>query len=74
MIKKLRIHASGDRTEQVIDIEDARAWNYYDPTALVVVENEMVRSYGELVDIASHARFSGKDILDVHFMVTLTGG
>ena len=74
MVKKLRITASQDKTEQIIDIEEARNWDFFDPTALVVVENQLVRSYQELLDIASTDKHKDEEVLDVHFMVTLTGG
>jgi len=74
MIRKLVVKSATSKKEEVVDIEDARDWDYYDPHALVVVENQLVRSYQELLDIASSDSVKGRDILDVHFMVTLTGG
>ncbi len=74
MVTKLRIKSSQSKTEQLIDIEEARKWDYYEPSSLVVVENQLVRSYQELLDIASRDGVKEKDVLDVHLMVTLTGG
>jgi hypothetical protein len=33
-----------------------------------------VRSYQELLEIASEDKVKDREFLDVHFMVTLTGG
>lgn len=74
MAMKLRIKSSQNKTEQIIDIDQAREWDYYEPSSLVVVENQLVRSYQELLEIAAGDSAKGKDILDVNFMVTLTGG
>jgi hypothetical protein len=74
MPKKLRLGAQSGQRESVIDIEEARDWDYDDLTRLVVVEREPVRSYEELLAMAREDRFKGKDILDVFFMMTMTGG
>lgn len=74
MPKKLRLGAQSGQKESVIDIEEARGWDYDDLTRLVVVEREPVRSYEELLSLAREDRFKGKDTLDVFFMMTMTGG
>lgn len=74
MPKKLRLGAQPGQPESVVDIEEARSWDYDDLTRLVVVEREPVRSYEELLALAREDRFKDKDTLDVFFMTTMTGG
>ncbi|MBI4333812.1 MAG: hypothetical protein HY673_21330 [Chloroflexi bacterium] len=71
---KLRVYSSRNRSGDIMDMEEAREWDYYDPAALVVVENELVRSYNELLAVASRPGTRDKELLDVHLMITLTGG
>ncbi len=71
---KLRVHSYDNRSGQMMDIEDARSWDYYDPGTLVVVEHQLVRSYGELLEIASRPEVRDREFLEVQLMVTLTGG
>ena len=71
---RLRVFSSQNKTGQIVDIEEARNWDFYDPAALVVAENQQVRSYEELLEIASRPGVEDKELLDVHLMVTLTGG
>jgi hypothetical protein len=74
MVRKLRIMSSCDHPGQTVDIEEAKDWNFFDPTALVVVENHLIYSYEELLEIASTDGLKNKEILDVHLMITCTGG
>ena len=74
MARKLRIMSSCADHGQTVDIEEARHWDFYDPTALVVVENHLIYSYEELLEIASTDALKDKESLDVHFMITCTGG
>ncbi len=75
MIKTLRVKSATNRKEEIVDISAARDWDYFDPNALVVVENQLVHSFDELLKIASsYISDAKKDTLDVYLMVTLTGG
>ncbi len=75
MIHKLKVKSASNRKEEVIDISEARNWDYFDPNALVVVEHQLVRSFDELMQIASTYKSDDrKDSLDVYLMITLTGG
>ncbi|MBM2832811.1 MAG: hypothetical protein HW414_1863 [Dehalococcoidia bacterium] len=74
MATKLRLKGQTGQEEKVVDIAEARNWDYYDLQRLVVVEREMVRSYDELLSLAGSERFKDKDTLDVFFMITMTGG
>jgi hypothetical protein len=58
----------------IIDIEEARDWDFYNLHRLVVVEHEMIRSCDELLALAQEERFKDKDTLGVFFMITMTGG
>ena len=74
MVKRLKIKSSCDQQEQIVDIEEAKDWDFYDPTALVVVEKHLIYSYEELLELASTDGLKDKETLDVHFMITCTGG
>ena len=74
MIEKLKVISACDVGEQIVGIEEARTWNYYDPHALVVVENQLVRCYDELVAIASRDDLKDRESLEVYLMITCTGG
>ncbi|MBI2934027.1 MAG: hypothetical protein HYY29_00490 [Chloroflexi bacterium] len=71
---KLRVFSYEDKAGRLADIEEARSWDYYDPGTLVVIEHQLVRSYNELLEIASRPDTRDREFLDVHLMVTLTGG
>jgi hypothetical protein len=72
--KKLRLKSRDGKDDKVVPIEDARNWVYDDPEAQVVVENYLVHSYYELVDIAGKERFKDKDILDIYSIEAMDGG
>ena len=74
MVKRLNIKSSCNQQNQTVKIEEAKDWNFYDPLALVVVENQLIHSYEELLEIASSDAFKDKESLDVQFMITCTGG
>ncbi len=74
MSKKLRIKVPFGHTESVVDIEEAELWSYDDATGLVVVENQLVRSYDELIALASRKPYQDKEILDAYFVASMTGG
>lgn len=71
---KLRVHSYESKSGQIVTIDEARSWDYYDPGTLVVAENQLIRSYSELVEVASRRDIRDREFLDVHFMTTLTGG
>jgi hypothetical protein len=74
MSKKLRLKDNAGKEESLIDLEEARDWDFADLTRLVVVERELVRSYEELLALAQEDRFKDKEALEVYFMMTLSGG
>ncbi|EFK07167.1 conserved hypothetical protein [delta proteobacterium NaphS2] len=73
-MKKLRVKAAIDVEEKIIDLEEAKDWDFGDPHALVVVDRKLARSYEELVDIVSSDRLKDKEIIEINFMMTCTGG
>lgn len=72
--KKLCLRSRDGKNDQVVPIEEARNWVYDDPSAQVVVENFLVHSYYELVDIAAKERFKDKEVLDIYSMEAMEGG
>jgi hypothetical protein len=74
MPKKLRLRAFSDKEERIVNIEEFKDWDYFDPHALVFVENQLVHNYNELIELASSDDYKHKEILDVYFMITITGG
>lgn len=74
MVKNLRLKAFHSKTEQIVNIEEAENWDYNDLTAMVVVENQLVHSYQELLEIASRAAVRDKEVLDVQRVLALAGG
>lgn len=74
MPKKLLLKDQGGKEGCLVEMEEAREWDFDDLTRLVVVERELVRSYEELLSLAQEERFRDKDALEVYFMMTMTGG
>ncbi len=72
--KKLRIRTADGTKEKIVPLEEARAWVYDDPSALVVVENYLVYSFYELADVAAKDRFKDKEILDIYSIEAMEGG
>jgi hypothetical protein len=72
--KKLCLKSHDGKNDKVVPIEEARNWVYDDPSAQVVVENYLVHSYYELVDIAGKERFKDKEILDIYSIEAMEGG
>lgn len=73
--KKLRIKGTFESQESfVVELEEVKSWKYDDPWKMVVVENHLVGSYEQLLEIVSQERFKDKDALDVCFVHFVTGG
>ena len=63
----------GQASQEMIDFEQAPHFLFnYD--VVVAVEGEVIRSYEELVQMASEARFRDRDFLEVHMETMITGG
>ena len=63
----------GQRSEEMIDFEQAPHFLFnYD--VIVAVEGEVVRTYEELVQLATRDRFKGRDFLEVQMETVIAGG
>jgi hypothetical protein len=63
----------GQRSEEMIHFEQAPYFLFnYD--VIVAVEGEVIRSYEELVQLASRECFRGKDFLEVQMETIIAGG
>ncbi len=74
MPKKLLLKSQDGKEGSLVEMEEAREWDFDDLTRLVVVERELVRSYEEILSLAQEERFKDKEALEVYFMMTMTGG
>ncbi len=63
----------GQRSEEMIDFEQAPYFLFnYD--VIVAVEGEVIRTYEELVQMASRDRFKDRDFLEVQMETVIAGG
>ena len=63
----------GQRSEEMIDFEQAPHFLFnYD--VIVAVEGEVIRTYEELVQLATRDRFKGRDFLEVQMETVIAGG
>ncbi len=63
----------GQRSEEMIDFEQAPYFLFnYD--VIVAVEGEVIRTYEELVQLASRERFRDRDFLEVQMETVIAGG
>jgi len=63
----------GQRSEEMIDFEQAPHFLFnYD--VIVVVEGEVIRTYAELVQLATRDRFKDRDFLEVQMETIIAGG
>jgi diphthamide biosynthesis methyltransferase len=74
MIKRLRVKAASEKEEQIVNIEEAKNWDFGDPHALVVVECHLIRCYDELLEIAFSDNLKDKEIIDIDLLMMVTGG
>jgi hypothetical protein len=75
-LPKLRIRLPSDHEAQdVCSVEEARyRFNWGRDPFLVVVEGQYVRSFAELLDLASQDRFKDREFLEVEIQPLLAGG
>jgi len=75
-LPKLRIRLPSDHEAQdVYSVEEARyRFNWGRDPFLVVVEGQVVRSFEELLDLASQDRFKDREFLEVEIQPLLAGG
>lgn len=73
-LPKLKIHGlSWDATEEIRDFDQAKYFPF-SPDLIIVVEDEVIRSYDDLVQLIEKGVFQGKDILEVTFLPIIVGG
>ncbi len=61
--------------EEICDLEQAeRRFNWGHESFLILVENEIVSSYDELVRLSQQDRFKSKEFLTVELQPFLAGG
>ena len=62
-----------DATEEVRDFEQARYFPF-SSELIIVVEDEVIRSYDDLARLLAEGRFKGKEFLEVMFLPIIVGG
>ena len=63
----------GQRSEEIFDFEQAPQFLFnYD--VIVAVEGEVVRTYEELVQLATRGNFKDRDFLEVQMETVIAGG
>lgn len=73
---ELKVTWYNDPGEEITcNLEQARYFVFsYVPGVLVFVENQMIRSYEELVQLAAQKQYTGKDALRVVLVEDFMGG
>jgi hypothetical protein len=74
MAKKLKFSYPGERLERIINLEEARNWDYSNTVTLTIVENHLMQSYDDLLKLASSDEFKDKEVLELYFLGTIYGG
>ena len=72
---KLRVTHSidGQLSQELLDFEQAPHFLFhYD--VIVAVEGEVIKSYEELIEIASRDRYRDREVLDVQLETVIAGG
>jgi hypothetical protein len=63
----------GQRSQDILDFEQAPYFLFnYD--VIVAVEGEVIKSYEELVQVASRESFRNRDFIDVQIETVISGG
>ena len=70
---KLLVKVFGDPGEDTYDLEEAR-YLFDFANQIVVIDGQNVRSYDELVKIASQERYSDQELIEVVQIPAITGG
>ncbi len=71
---KLKVKGLGwDVAEEVRDFEQARYFPF-GSDVIIVVEDEVIRSYDDLVQLVAKGRFKDKEYLEVMFLPIIVGG
>jgi hypothetical protein len=70
---KLLVKVFGDPGEDICELEDAK-YLFYSASQIVVIDGQDVRSYDELVKIASQERYRDQEFIEVVQIPAITGG
>ncbi len=76
-LPKLRVMTAfetWDPAEETISLEEAKYRIDFDTFTLVAIEDQVVRSYDELVQLASQDCYKGKEFLNVVLIYDLVDG
>lgn len=72
---KLKVKGLGwDVAEEVRDFEQARYFPFGSSDVIIVVEDEVIRSYDDLVQLVAKGCFKDKEYLEVMFLPIIVGG
>jgi len=61
-------------TKKMCDFEQARSFPYDSRDLTIVVEQQVIRSYEDLLKLVSHEDYKERDILNVKFLPVIVGG
>ena len=71
---QLKVNGLGwEVTKEICDFDQARFFPY-ERDLVIVVEGEVIRSYEDLVELASRAPHKHKELLEVVILPTIVGG
>ena len=74
-LPKLKVEGLGwDVTKRMCDFEQARYFPYDSRDLTIVVEQQVIRSYEDLLKLVSHEDYKERDILNVKFLPVIVGG
>jgi len=62
-----------DVTKKMCDFEQARYFPYDSRDLTIVVEQQVIRSYEDLLKLVSHEDYKERDILNVKFLPVIVG-
>ncbi len=74
-LPKVMVEGLGwDVTKKMCDFEQARYFPYDSRDLTIVVEQQVIRSYEDLLKLVSHEDYKERDILNVKFLPVIVGG
>ena len=75
-LPKLKVKRTWDPVEEIRDFEQAQYFLFsHGADVIVEVEGQVVKSYGELLQLASQDRYKGREFLEVSLSpVVIAGG
>ena len=75
-LPKLKVNSSflGEPTDDICELEQAKYRFSYSSETLMVVEGHVVKSYEELVQLATNDHYKNKEFLEVVLLPALISG